>query len=165
MITQVEITHTFNATRELVFRSFTESEHLQNWWGPKEWTFHVAKADFRPGGVFHYSQNPADGDVMWVKFVYNEMITPERVVYTSYFSDEDGNIVRAPFNENWPLETLNTLTFTENGGKTTLTAIVAPAASATEEELKTFGESQVMVHEGFSGTFNQLEDYLSKELK
>lgn len=166
MLTQVEITHTFNAPRELVFKTFTESEHLQNWWGPKGWTFNVSQSDFRPGGVFHYSQKPADDDdVMWVKFVYNEIIVPKKIVYTSYFSNEEGNIVRAPFNENWPLETLNTLTFTEDGGKTTLTAIISPAASATEDELKTFGESQDIVHEGFSGTFNQLEDYLSKESK
>ncbi|QGH36144.1 SRPBCC domain-containing protein [Gracilibacillus salitolerans] len=164
MSAQVEITHTFNAPRELVFKAFTESEHLQNWWGPTGWTFNVTKSDFRPGGVFHYSQKPADGDVMWVKFVYNEIIAPEKIVYTSFFSDEEGNIVRAPFDENWPLETLNTMTFTEDEGKTTLTAVITPA-SATEEEIKTFRESKDMIYEGFSGTFNQLEDYLSKEAK
>ncbi|WP_188455735.1 SRPBCC domain-containing protein [Virgibacillus oceani] len=165
MLTQVEITHTVNASRELVFKVFSESEHLKNWWGPKGWRFTVSHSDFRPGGRFHYSQKPADGDVMWVKFVYHEIIVPEKIVYTSYFSDKDGNIVRAPFNENWPLETLNTLTFKEDGGKTTITAIVAPGASATENERKTFEESQDMVHEGFSVTFNQLEDYLSNGLK
>ncbi|WP_202080450.1 SRPBCC family protein [Caldalkalibacillus salinus] len=164
MLARVEITHTFNASREQVFKAFTEAEHLQNWWGPKGWAFHVSQSDFRPGGVFHYSQQPADGDVMWVKFVYNEMVAPEKIVYTNFFSDEEGQIVRAPFDESWPLETLNTLMFTEDEGQTTLTAIITPA-SATEEELKTFGASQDMVHAGFSGTFNQLEDYLSKESK
>lgn len=161
---QIEITHTFDAPRELVFKAFTESEHLQNWWGPKGWKFHVAKADFRSGGVFHYSQKPADGDVMWVKFVYDEIIAPEKLVYTSYFSDEDGNVVRAPFNENWPLKIQNAFTFRELDGKTILTMIGTPVA-ATEEELRTFEESQGMFKEGFSGTFNQLEDYLSKEPK
>jgi uncharacterized protein YndB with AHSA1/START domain len=163
MLTQVEITRTFNAPRELVFKAFTEPEHLQSWWGPKGWTFHVSKSDFRAGGVFHYSQKPDNGDIMWVKFVYNEIIAPEKLVYTSFFSDEEGNILRAPFNENWPLETLNTITFIEDKGKTTVTAIVNPV-SATERELKTFGEAHDMVHEGFSGTFNQLEDYLLKAL-
>jgi uncharacterized protein YndB with AHSA1/START domain len=164
MLIQVEINHTFEAPRELVFKAFTESEHLQNWWGPKEWTFNVSKSDFRPGGVFHYSQKPADGEEMWVKFAYNEIITPEKIVYTSFFSDEEGNIVRAPFNENWPLETLNTMTFIEEEGNTILTAMITPK-SATEEELKTFGESRDMVHEGFSGTFNQLKDYFAKGSK
>ncbi|MBT2615922.1 SRPBCC domain-containing protein [Bacillus sp. ISL-78] len=35
MISKTEITHSFNAPPELVFKAFTESEHLQNWWGPK----------------------------------------------------------------------------------------------------------------------------------
>ena len=71
MSAQINITHTFNAPRERVFRSFTQSEHLRNW-GPKGWTFEVLKSDFRPGGVFHYSQKPADGNFLWVKFVYGE---------------------------------------------------------------------------------------------
>ncbi|MCP3027728.1 SRPBCC domain-containing protein [Halobacillus sp. A5] len=161
MTTQVKITHSFNAPRGEVFKAFTDSEHLQNWWGPKGWAFNVSKSDFRTGGVFHYSQKPDDGDAMWVKFVYNEIIVPEKIVYTSIFSDEEGNIIRAPFNEKWPLETLNTLTFIEDEGKTTITDVVTPV-SAAEEEIKIFGESQTMVYEGFSGTFQQLEDYLSK---
>ena len=63
-----------------------------NWWGPKGWTFDVSKS-VPSGGVFHYSQRPADGNVR-VKFEYSEMIAPEKIVYTSFFSDEEGNIVR-----------------------------------------------------------------------
>ncbi len=161
MSTEIEITHTFNAPRELVFKAFTESEHLQNWWGPKGWTFDVSKLDFRPGGVFHYSQKSADGNVMWVKFVYSEIIASEKIVYTSFFSDEEGNTVRAPFNANWPLETLNTMTFIRDEGKTTLTMIMVPV-SPTKEEIKTFEASQEIVQNGFTGTFDQLSEYLTK---
>jgi uncharacterized protein YndB with AHSA1/START domain len=161
MSTQIEITHIFNASRELVFNAFTESEHLQNWWGPKGWTFDVSKSEIRPGGVFHYSQKPADGDVMWVKFEYSEIVVPEKIVYTSFFSDEEGNTVRAPFDANWPMKTLNTITFIEDEGKTTLTMIVSPV-STTEEEIKTFDDSKEMAQEGYSGTFDQLDEYLTK---
>ncbi|WP_101842434.1 SRPBCC domain-containing protein [Halobacillus sp. Marseille-P3879] len=162
MAAQVKITHSFNAPREQVFKAFTSSEHLQEWWGPKGWTFKVLKSDFREGGVFHYSQKPAEGDAMWVKFVYSQIVAPEKIVYSSFFSNEEGTIIRAPFNTNWPLETLNTITFIEDEGKTMVTDIVTPVRAA-EEELKTFGEAQEMVHDGFSGTFHQLEDYISKE--
>jgi uncharacterized protein YndB with AHSA1/START domain len=161
MSTQIKITNTFNAPRELVFKAFTESEHLKNWWGPKGWTFEVSKSDFRSGGVFHYSQKPADGNVMWVKFVYSEIIAPEKIVYTSFFSDEEGNTVRAPFNANWPMETLNTITFIEDEGKTTLTMIVVPVFP-TEEEIKTFEDSKEMAQEGYTGTFDQSDEYLTK---
>jgi uncharacterized protein YndB with AHSA1/START domain len=161
MPTQIEITHIFNAPRELVFKAFTESEHLQNWWGPKGWTFDVSKSDIRPGGVFHYSQKPADGNVMWVKFEYGEIIAPEKIIYTSIFSDEEGNTVRAPFNSSWPMKTLNTITFIEDEGKTTLSIIVVPV-SPTEEEIRTFEDSREMMQEGFTGTFDQLDEYLIK---
>jgi len=160
MANPIEITYTFNAPRELVFKAFTESEHLQNWWGPNGWTFNVARAEFRPGGVFHYSQKPADGDTMWVKFVYSEIIASEKLVYTSFFSDEEGNTVRAPFNTSWPMEILNTMTFIENEGKTILRMTSVPI-SPTEEEIQTFETSQEMVQEGFTGTFNQLTEYLT----
>ncbi len=161
MSTQIKITHTFNAPRELVFKALTESEHLKNWWGPKGWAFEVSKSDFSSGGVFHYSQKPADGNIMWVKFLYNEIIPPEKIIYTSFFSDEEGNNVRAPFDASWPMQTLNTITLSEDAGKTTLTMIVAPVSS-TEEEIKTFEDSKEMAQEGYSGTFNQLEEYLTK---
>lgn len=161
MSTQIEITHTFNAPREIVFKAFTESEHLKNWWGPKGWTFAVSESDFRPGGVFHYSQKPADGSVMWVKFVYSEISAPEKIIYTSFFSDEKGDIVRAPFNKNWPMETLNTFTFIEHDGKTTITMNVLPL-SPTEEEIKTFEDSKEMAQEGYRGTLDELKEYLTK---
>ncbi|WP_408010047.1 SRPBCC domain-containing protein [Pseudalkalibacillus sp. A8] len=161
MSAKIEITRTFDAPRELVFKAFTEKEHLLNWWGPKGWTLDVTKLELRPDGVFHYSQKSQDGNVMWGKFVFNEIESPEKLVYTNSFSDEEGNIVRAPFNANWPLEIQNTLTFIEHDGKTTLTMIGVPV-SPTEEEVKTFEESQEMVQKGFEGTFDQLADYLSK---
>ncbi|WP_075618299.1 SRPBCC family protein [Paenisporosarcina indica] len=160
MYTKTEITRSFNAPLELVFKAFTESEHLQNWWGPKGWAFDISKFELHQDGVFHYSQTSPDGHEMWVKFVYHEVIAPEKLVYTSFFSDEKGNIVRAPFHDNWPLEILNTFTFTEHEGKTILTMIGTPV-SPTEEEMKTYEESQEMIHEGFSGTFDHLADYLS----
>jgi uncharacterized protein YndB with AHSA1/START domain len=161
MSAKIEITRTFNAPREFVFKAFTEKEHLLNWWGPKGWTLDITKLEVKPDGVFHYSQESKDGHVMWGKFVFREIKSPEKLVYTNSFSDEEGNTVRAPFNNNWPLEILNTLTFTENKGKTTLTMIGIPV-SPNEEEVKTLEQSQEMVQKGFEGTFDQLDDYLSK---
>lgn len=161
MSTQINVTHTFNANRELVFKALTDSEYLKNWWGPKGWTFEVLRSEFRPGGVFLYSQKPADGNAMWVKFVYSELIAPEKIVYSSFFTDEEGNIVRAPFHETWPMETLNTIMLSEHEGKTTVTMTMVPV-SPTEEEIKTLEDSKEMVQEGHSGTFDQLDDYLAK---
>ena len=63
--------------------------------------------------------------------------------------------------ETWPLEMLNTLTFEENNGKTTLT-LRGAAINATEAERQTFEGGFDSMRQGFGGTMDQLETYLLK---
>lgn len=155
------ITRTFDAPRELVFKAWTDAERLARWWGPKEFTWVSGKVDLRPGGMFHYCMRSPNGQEMWGKFVYREVAKPERIVFVNSFSDEKGGTVRAPFNANWPLEILNTLTLTENEGRTKLTLRGYPTG-ATEAERKTFEEAFKSMEQGFGGTFDQLAGYLRK---
>jgi uncharacterized protein YndB with AHSA1/START domain len=154
------IVRTFNAPRELVFKTFTEAEHLRNWFSPKGFTTSVARFDLRPGGVFHYSQRNADGHEMWGKFVYREISPVEKLVYVNSFSNAEGNTVRAPFNPNWPLEILNTLTFEDQEGMTTLMMRLDPV-DPSQEEIQTFESMVPMVKQGFGSTFEQLAEYLA----
>ena len=48
------ISRRLSAPRELVWRVWTDPNHLAQWWGPKGFTVDVAKLDLRPGGRFHY---------------------------------------------------------------------------------------------------------------
>ncbi|MFC5529539.1 SRPBCC domain-containing protein [Cohnella yongneupensis] len=52
---ELVITRVLNAPRELVFKAWSEAEHLKRWWGPKGFEINVAQLDFRPGGFFHYN--------------------------------------------------------------------------------------------------------------
>jgi uncharacterized protein YndB with AHSA1/START domain len=158
---ELVLTRDFDAPRELVFKAWSEPERLQRWWGPKGFNLEVSKLDLRPGGMFLYSQRSPDGQVMWGKFVYQEITAPEKLVFIQSFSDEEGNTLRAPFSPVWPLEIINNLTLTEKEGKTTLTLRGGPI-NATEEELKAFEEMRPMIQQGFGGTFEQLTDYLAK---
>jgi uncharacterized protein YndB with AHSA1/START domain len=155
------ITRVFDAPRELVFKAWTEADRLAQWWGPKGFALGVAHLDLRPGGIFHYSMQSAAGHVMWGRFVYQEIVAPERIVYINSFSDEEGNIARAPFSQTWPLEVFNTLTLTEDEGKTALTLRGHPI-NATEEERKTYSEMHKSMQQGFTGTLDQLAAYLAK---
>jgi len=74
---------------------------------------------------------------MWGRFVYRELVPPERLVFIVSFSDEAGNVTRHPMSPTWPLEVLNTMTLSEHGGKTTLTMHGRPI-NASEEERRTF---------------------------
>jgi uncharacterized protein YndB with AHSA1/START domain len=97
---------------------------------------------------------------MWGKFVYREVLPPERLVFVNSFSDPQGNVTRAPFNSRWPLEILNTLTLGEQFGLTTLTLLAAPL-NPTPEEFQLFESMLDSLHQGFSGTFDQLSAYLA----
>ena len=76
------------------------------------------------------------------------------------FRPEQGNITRHPFARDWPLEVLNTSTFTEQGRKTTLTLRSMPHG-ATQAERKAFEAGHKGMQAGFGGTFDQLSEYLA----
>src|SRR5438105_381256 len=111
----------FDAPRDLVWKAWTERDRLMQWFGPKGFTMTTANMDFRSGGSFHYCLRGPDGKEKWGKFVYREIVPPERIVLVNSFSDKDGNITRHPFAPTWPREMLSTTIFTEQGGKTTVT--------------------------------------------
>jgi uncharacterized protein YndB with AHSA1/START domain len=155
------VTRVFDAPRELVFQAWTEAERLKHWWGPKGCTIVSCKNDLRPGGVFHYCMRWPDGRDMWGKWVYREIVVPERLVFVVSFADADGNTVRAPFSADWPLEVLSTVTFTKQDGKTMLTMRGVPI-NATEAERNTFDAGHESMQKGWTGTLDQLAEYLAK---
>jgi uncharacterized protein YndB with AHSA1/START domain len=155
------LTRVFDAPRSLVFKAWTDAEHLKHWWGPVGWIIGTCKVDLRPGGIFLYSIRMPNAPDMWGKFVYREILPPERLVFVNCFSDPNGGLTRHPFSPTWPLEILNTVTLAEHEGKTTLT-LSAAAINATEEELKTFEQGIQFMEKGFVGTLDQLAQYLAK---
>ena len=155
------ITRVFDAPRELVWKAWTEPDRLMHWWGPKGFTMRDCKMDLRPGGVFHYCMRSPNDQEMWGKFVYREIVPPERLVFIVSFSDKDGNTIRAPFSQDWPLEVLSTVTFTEHEGRTTITLKGIPI-NATESERKTFEAGHEGMKQGWTGTLDQLAAYLEK---
>jgi uncharacterized protein YndB with AHSA1/START domain len=160
-VSEFMISRVFDAPRELMWKAFTDPKHMKNWWGPKGFTVQAAKMDFRPGGSYHYCVRSPDGHDMWGKFVYREIAAPERIVFINSFSDEAGGLIRHPMSPTWPLEMLSTFAFSEQQGKTTLTIRWSPY-NATEEERKTFEDGRKGMHQGWSGMFEQLENYLAK---
>jgi uncharacterized protein YndB with AHSA1/START domain len=155
------ITRVFDAPRELVWKAFTEREHLMHWWGPKGFKMLSGTVDLRVGGVFHYCLEAPDGTKLWGKFAYREIVAPDRLVYLSSFSDENQGVTRHPMAPTWPLELLSTITFAERGGKTTVTVRWTPH-NATEEERTVFVSSHDSMRQGWGGTLDQLADYLGR---
>src|SRR5712692_9956497 len=112
------ISRVFDAPRDLVWKAFTDPERMKHWWGPKGFSVIASKMDLRPGGTYHYGMKAPNGSAMWGKFVFREIVVPERMVFINSFSDEAGGITRHPIHMAWPLEMLSTFTFEDVGGKT-----------------------------------------------
>jgi uncharacterized protein YndB with AHSA1/START domain len=155
------ISREFDVSRELMFKVWTDPEHMQRWWGPKDFKVIHSKMDLRPGGVYLYGIRSPDGHDMWGKFVYREIVKPERIVFVNSFSDENGGVTRHPMNPGWPLELLSTITFTEQGGKTTVTVRWLPL-NASEKERNTFQAGFESMNKGWGGTLDQLATYVAK---
>ena len=155
------ISRVFDAPRDLAWKAHSELEGLKQRWGPKGFTWVTGTLDFRPGGIFHYCLRSPNGQEMWGRFVYREIVPLERIVSVTSFSDSEGGMTRHFLSPEWPLEMLNTATFTESGGKTTLT-IRSVAINATYRERRIFEEGFASMEGGFTGTFDQLAAYLAR---
>lgn len=160
--TELVLTRVFDAPRELVFAAWTKPEHLANWWGNHGFATRVAACDLRPGGVLHYSQTGPNGVEQWGKFTYHEVQAPERLRFTSAFSDPEGNTVRAPFSTDWPLEIMNTITLSEENGKTTLVMRGGPH-NATAAEWQLFTSARGSIQQGLGGTLDRLDAHLAAQ--
>ncbi|KMJ59093.1 ATPase [Bacillus sp. LL01] len=161
MISRVEgnvlvLEREFNAPKKLVFKAFSEAEHLKQWWGPRGWVLTVCDLDFREGGVWHYCMKCVDenqGDFFgfesWGKAVYTEIIKDEKIKCTDYFSDAEGN-------ESTEMPaTLATMLFEEHDGKTKLTN---RAEYKSPEDLKKVLE--MGMEQGIAETWDRLEEHL-----
>ncbi|MBN2981113.1 MULTISPECIES: SRPBCC domain-containing protein [Paenibacillaceae] len=146
----------FDAPRELVFKAFSEAEHLKQWWGPRGWELTACDIDFRPGGVWHYCMkcmDPNQGDFYgmesWGKSVYQEIVPNEKIVYIDYFSDAEGNI-----SEDMPAPE-STVVFQEHEGKT---KVISISRYDTPEALKTVVD--MGMEEGVTQTWDRLAEHL-----
>ena len=154
------ITRIFDAPRELVWKAWTEPEHVMRWWGPKNFTAPVSKIDLRVGGTTLNCMRGAgpDGVVrdFWSTGVYREIVPQKKLVCTDSFADEKGNVVPASYygmEGDWPLELLITVTFDETGGKTTMTLRHAGMPA---------GQNRELAEAGWNESFDKLADYLAQ---
>jgi len=102
---EIITTRVFDAPRELVFKAWSDPEHLRQWWGPKGFTNTFYEFDFRSGGVWRYVMHGPDGTDYKNESVFVEIREPERIV----FDHVSGPRFRG------------TATFEDLGGKTKIT--------------------------------------------
>ena len=153
------IERTFNAPLDRVWKAWTVPEQMAQWWGPKGFEADVKKLDLKPGGLFHYRLDLPQGQEMWGRMVFREIVPKERLVFINSFSDPEGGLTHHPMAPDWPLQMHTTITFAERDGKTTVTVEWVPyEASGTERA--TFEKGMDSMQAGWTGTFDKLEGHL-----
>ncbi len=142
---EIAITRVIDAPRQLVWQAWTRPEHLPHWMlGPEGWTMPVCDIDLRPGGAWHYVWRRSDGTEMEMSGEYRAVAPPERLVSTESWGGD------------WP-ETLNTLSLTEENGRTTMTqTVLYPSRDARD------AATQTGMKQGVSLSYDRLAEYLAK---
>ena len=143
---ELAMIRSFDAPRGLVWDAWTKPELLKQWLGVRGgWTFAVCEVDLKVGGKYRYVWRGPSGAEMRMGGVFREVAKPERLVATE------------KFDESWyEGDAMDTTTFVERGGKTTVTTTVRYASKAVRDAvLKSPMES------GVAESYNKLDEVLA----
>lgn len=144
---EIAATRVFDAPRELVWKAWTDPEHIGKWWGPNGFTTTTFSMDLRPGGVWRYVMHGPDGRDYQNKVTYIEVVEPERLVY-KLGGAEDVE----------PVTHHVTVTFRDLGGRTRIdTRMVFDSPEIRTHVIETYG-----AFEGLKQHLGRLEAYLAK---
>ena len=118
---RILITREFDAPRHLVWKAWTTPELVGRWWSGNRGETTVAEIDLRVGGAWRYVMVTDDGFEASFRGEYREIVPNERIVATEVY-------------EGMPeVEALNTVTFAEADGRTTLTMLVEHASKEARD--------------------------------
>jgi uncharacterized protein YndB with AHSA1/START domain len=124
---QILITREFDAPRHLVYEAWTTPELVKRWWHANRGEATIAEIDLRVGGSWRYVMIAEGGVEVGFHGEYREIVPNERIVSTEIYeglpegAPEDG--------------TLNTATFAEADGRTTLTILVQAPSKAVRDAI------------------------------
>jgi uncharacterized protein YndB with AHSA1/START domain len=138
---EIAATREFNAPRELVFKVWTEPQHIGKWWGPTGFSTTTHEMDVRTGGVWRFVMHGPDGTDYDNEITYVEVTPPERLVY------DHGPSPRFRV----------TVTFAEKGSRTVLSLrMLFETAAERDKVAKEFGAV-----EGLNQTLDRLGEHLT----
>ncbi|HEU4364820.1 MAG TPA: SRPBCC domain-containing protein [Candidatus Krumholzibacteria bacterium] len=142
---ELVFTRVFAAPRELVWKAWTQQEHVGQWWGPNGFTTTTHEMNVKPGGAWRFIMHGPDGRDYPNRIHFIEVAEPERLVYRH---GGDGDVEDVEFHV--------TVTFTQQGKQTALTMrMLFPSAEERERVVREYGAD-----EGAVQTLNRLNTHL-----
>jgi uncharacterized protein YndB with AHSA1/START domain len=116
---QILVTREFDAPKHLVYKAWTTPELVARWWIARRGTAREMEIDLRVGGRWRYVMDTDNGMEVAFHGEYREIVPNERIVSTEIFEGAP-----LPPEELEASATVNTATFTEEDGRTTLTILI-----------------------------------------
>jgi uncharacterized protein YndB with AHSA1/START domain len=146
---ELVLTRIIHASRDKVFKAWTDPELLKQWFAPLPYTTPVAELDVRPGGANLVVMRDPEGHELPNRGVYLEVVANERLVITDAYT-------RAWEPSQKPFMTV-ILTFEDDGGATRYTARVRHWTVADREAHERMG-----FHQGWGQCADQLAALVAK---
>jgi uncharacterized protein YndB with AHSA1/START domain len=157
---QFFITRTFDAGIDLMYKMWTDPEHVAQWTPPTGATMRFLRAEPRVGGTSLYAMRFGNGPEMHGLIKYVTLNPPNLIAYTQQFCDEKENITRPPFFKDWPLAMLTTVELTAEGPERTRVRVRWEPQEATAADLAEFVKQRGGMTMGWTGSFDKLEALL-----
>ena len=126
---QILITREFDAPRHLVYKAWTTPELVKRWWHAGRGEMTVAEIDLRVGGKWRYVMVTADGFEVGFHGEYREIVPNERIVTTEIYEGLPEGVSEEE------AATVDTATFTETDGRTTLTILVQATSKESRDAI------------------------------
>jgi uncharacterized protein YndB with AHSA1/START domain len=123
--TDLVVTRVFEAPVELVWKAWTEPQHVMQWWGPNCFTSPSAKMDVREGGtslVCMRAPKEFGGQDMYSTWAYQRIVPMQRIEYVHNLADKDGNNVdpvAMGMTADFPRDQRHVVTFKDVGNRKT----------------------------------------------
>jgi uncharacterized protein YndB with AHSA1/START domain len=144
---EVTITRMIDAPADLVFRAWTEGEHLAKWYAPEGFGVARAESDAKEGGAFTIVMQGPDGAEYPLWGTYTEFDPPKKLVAASTAAGPDGTPA---------LDSVTTVTLVDHDGKTEMT-VHEKANALTPEAAPMLGGMEV----GLLQTLRKLDDLVT----
>ncbi|MFN0118195.1 MAG: SRPBCC family protein [Elusimicrobiota bacterium] len=156
------INRSFNAPINVVFDMWTDPKHFSQWLAPTGFHMKFIKADIRPNGKTFYSMTAENGSMtLYGCAEYLKIERPHTLVYNQQFCDEHENISHHPMVPTYPETMQTTVQFSEEGShQTRVTVTWEPIGNVKPEEFAAFIQMRAGMTQGWTGSFDKLEEYL-----
>ena len=155
------INRAFDAPLELMFQMWTDPTHFSQWLPPVGFRMEFIRADIRTGGSSFFCMMGKDGTKMYARAEYVSIQKPNRIVYKQQFCDANERPARHPMAPTWPETMLTTVELVEEEpGRTRVTVTWVPHGTVTREEMETFVKGRAGMTQGWTGSFDKLEERL-----